>query len=416
MIILAGVAINLTLGENGLFRKTKFAEQKYEYSSAKEILELKLTDIHAECLANRIQYNIKEVSKKLELSSETTIDIMYYYGIAKVNLESNYENKPSKLSGIAVIVNQYPKYKFLISEKLDDNVEIKGVVVATNEVQYENDFIDVEVFERENLGIIIEAPGNIQNPNNPVVPEIETVDVSVLENKEEFVSTIQNDKKLQYIIDNSDTFMNEIFESQELMGELFNNESAIDKIIENDTWRNTILSSSSNKSGKDSSIIVSLDNSNPIVLPKTDEDLYSEGKLSDKILYSSWLRNDSIHSPENAFKGATAGKNDWETEYPGLPAYIGFDYGEGNEVWIYKTYIKPGNNTYPIQMKLQCSDDNKTWTDIYTYTIYPQVEEEATEVINSESNNAKHRYWRLYIEESKSGGYVDLLKIDFYAK
>ncbi|MDO5557694.1 MAG: BspA family leucine-rich repeat surface protein, partial [Clostridia bacterium] len=40
MLILAGITINLTLGENGIFQKAKLAKQNYELASAKEKLEM----------------------------------------------------------------------------------------------------------------------------------------------------------------------------------------------------------------------------------------------------------------------------------------------------------------------------------------------------------------------------------------
>ena len=44
LIILAGVAINLTLGQNGLLNRTKEAREKYEIASAKEYIELKIDE------------------------------------------------------------------------------------------------------------------------------------------------------------------------------------------------------------------------------------------------------------------------------------------------------------------------------------------------------------------------------------
>ncbi|MDO5557921.1 MAG: BspA family leucine-rich repeat surface protein, partial [Clostridia bacterium] len=42
MLILAGITINLTLGENGIFQKAKLAKQNYELASAEEKLEMDL--------------------------------------------------------------------------------------------------------------------------------------------------------------------------------------------------------------------------------------------------------------------------------------------------------------------------------------------------------------------------------------
>lgn len=67
-------------------------------------------------------------------------------------------------------------------------------------------------------------------------------------------------------------------------------------------------------------------------------------------------------------------------------------------------------------MYLQSSDDNINWENIHEFTLYTSPKNNTTEIINSENNNKKSRYWRLYITQSTGISYVDLLKIQFYAK
>ena len=62
------------------------------------------------------------------------------------------------------------------------------------------------------------------------------------------------------------------------------------------------------------------------------------------------------------------------------------------------------------------SEDNLTWETIYEFTKYTTPMNETIEVIQSDKNNKKSRYWRLYITESINKSYVDLLKIQFYGK
>ena len=47
MLILAGVVISLTLGENGLFTTAKYAVVKTEEETAREKLEIALADLQA---------------------------------------------------------------------------------------------------------------------------------------------------------------------------------------------------------------------------------------------------------------------------------------------------------------------------------------------------------------------------------
>ncbi|MDO5557656.1 MAG: hypothetical protein Q4G05_05415, partial [Clostridia bacterium] len=48
MLILAGITINLTLGENGIFQKAKLAKQEYELATIKEKMELELSALELE--------------------------------------------------------------------------------------------------------------------------------------------------------------------------------------------------------------------------------------------------------------------------------------------------------------------------------------------------------------------------------
>lgn len=49
ILIIAGIAIT-QLSENGIIGKAKLAKEKTEYTSAKEIIRLKLMEIHADCV------------------------------------------------------------------------------------------------------------------------------------------------------------------------------------------------------------------------------------------------------------------------------------------------------------------------------------------------------------------------------
>lgn len=56
LIILAGIGINLSIGENGLFNKAKYANKKMDEASAKEKLELVLLELQSDKL-NVPNYN-----------------------------------------------------------------------------------------------------------------------------------------------------------------------------------------------------------------------------------------------------------------------------------------------------------------------------------------------------------------------
>ena len=395
LLILSGITIvQLTL--NGLFEKSKLAKIKTEYTSAKEIIEMKLMEVQTECVFKNKDYKIEEIAQNIVKDSKITIEKCYYENTSSIKdeIEENFIN----LKGIVVSVDQYSKYKFLIGESLD----IEGVLSEeiTDGTRVE-DFKNIDKFEQEIFG------GKIETSK-------EDVDISVLTDISKFIETIQEKEKLEYIINNAEVFMDKILENLELSTILFKDENAMDLIISSDIWRNKILESDNDITGENSNIIKALDSSEPINLPTTNLELYNSETKTGNVLYSSIWANDKRHSPINAFIGSIPGKSDWNSAN-GLPQYIGYDFGEGNKVWIYKVYVKPGNDTAPTKMYLQSSNDNITWENIYEFIQYPPANNEATEVINSQKNDRKSRYWRLYITESRKS-YVDLLKIQFYGK
>lgn len=73
MLILAGVVISLTLGENGLFSTAKYAVTKNSEASAKEKLEILLLNMQAEKETNN-KYNNEYLTSKIEEQDMTIID------------------------------------------------------------------------------------------------------------------------------------------------------------------------------------------------------------------------------------------------------------------------------------------------------------------------------------------------------
>lgn len=141
LLILAGIAI-LQLTDNGIFEKAKFAKDRTEYTSAKEILDMKLMEIQTECIYEQKEFEITEIVKNIEKCNDITIEKYYMENIAStiVDLPENLIN----LKGIVVSVNQYVKYKFLIG----NNSKIIGVITGEIPNKME-DFKTLEEFEKD---------------------------------------------------------------------------------------------------------------------------------------------------------------------------------------------------------------------------------------------------------------------------
>ena len=66
LIILAGVAINLTLSQNGIFNKATQAREKYSAAEAKERLEQEILNIQIEAVKEGKEFSLKYLNEKLD--------------------------------------------------------------------------------------------------------------------------------------------------------------------------------------------------------------------------------------------------------------------------------------------------------------------------------------------------------------
>ena len=103
ILVLAGVTINLIVGNEGLFNKTKSTKKIQTVASIKEVLELEKVDIQVESKKVDLDTYLEQIStgkKNYNLSSKEKVD------------EKNAE----------IIVND--EYKFLVKDKENGDVEI----------------------------------------------------------------------------------------------------------------------------------------------------------------------------------------------------------------------------------------------------------------------------------------------------
>lgn len=149
LVILASITI-IQLTGNGIFEKAKFAKERTEYTSAKEILDMKLLEIQTECIYEQKEFGLKEIVESIEQCNDITIEKYYMENVAStiVDLPENLVD----LKGIVVSVNQYVKYKFLIG----NNSKIIGVITGEIPNKMEGvetlDEFEKELFEKYILG------------------------------------------------------------------------------------------------------------------------------------------------------------------------------------------------------------------------------------------------------------------------
>lgn len=106
LIILAGVTISLTLGEEGLFNKVKDAKEQSTIESISEKLEL-----------------VKGSDYVTEIG-ESTIDT-YFISLDKEKIEPYEVTNKQKLTSTTAIIEADNKYSFLVIIENDNNINVK---------------------------------------------------------------------------------------------------------------------------------------------------------------------------------------------------------------------------------------------------------------------------------------------------
>ena len=114
LLILAGVTIQFTLGENGILRHAQNSGEKYSMQSVKEELELDVADIKTEIY-------------KEERRKATLIDLNNLLNKEKYNTELHYEplattETPSTIPTYLLVTRKNTKYTFIINDKFEVKV------------------------------------------------------------------------------------------------------------------------------------------------------------------------------------------------------------------------------------------------------------------------------------------------------
>ena len=143
LLILAGITI-LQLTHNGLFEKSKVAKVRTEYTTAKEIIEMKLMEVQTECILKNKEYTIEEIGKNILEDNQITIEKCYYEN--ETSIKPEIESDLANLKGIVVSVDKYSKYKFLIGK----SCEIEGITIGEIPDKFDLEYFKtIEEFEKE---------------------------------------------------------------------------------------------------------------------------------------------------------------------------------------------------------------------------------------------------------------------------
>lgn len=127
LIILAGIAINLSLGNNGIFNKSKYAKEETNKQTATEKINLKITTAQMDTYAQEQRMpTLKELSLVLKEDDE----ISYVTEVSKV-ASAEYNVASDNPSIIYTKLKEYD-YEFGINASLQ-LASINGVKIASND-------------------------------------------------------------------------------------------------------------------------------------------------------------------------------------------------------------------------------------------------------------------------------------------
>ena len=124
LIILAGVAISLTLGDNGIFNKAKYGKEQYQIAEAKEHIEMKITELQVKMEGKA---TLQDVIDYLSDDEETT----YYVSLDQI-ASTTGETTVGDASEVYVV---YKVYQFKVDKKL--KTEFISIVSTNNTNDFE---------------------------------------------------------------------------------------------------------------------------------------------------------------------------------------------------------------------------------------------------------------------------------------
>lgn len=156
LIILAGVAISLTIGENGLFNKVKYAKEEYKLAQAKEELEVEII-------------NVQTIIMEEQGRNATLEDLQSLIDTSKYEIVLHYEQVASsetitQKSTYAEVKEIESKIKFIV----DDKLVIRDVeLIDKNESSRINNF-DISIENANGSYLTINASNATTNDGSTI--------------------------------------------------------------------------------------------------------------------------------------------------------------------------------------------------------------------------------------------------------
>ena len=194
LIILAGVAINLAFGQNGLVARAKTARGEYSTAEAKEKLEQEILNVQIQAVQEGKEFNLKYLKEKIDKTKyEITLDDEENPTTAVIKeIDSNYYLTVDSKLKVTKVEEQQPKTQYVKFSELTwtsgkASVELSTKETGTIEYKVGKDGIYQAGTTISNLsnGDIVYARIN----NNGTYTDEETLEIKDTIEPEEFTIT-----------------------------------------------------------------------------------------------------------------------------------------------------------------------------------------------------------------------------------
>lgn len=238
LLIIAGIAINSILGENGLLKQASTSKNKTEYTSAYEAIRLKIMEVNTDTLTNQgRKATLYEIAQYLSQDTETQVLVKQYNATAKVD-GAGVIPQESELTNFTVQAKNYEEYTFLIGQTCTiEKVSIDNGVLFANINSFDSSLgTNQTTAVYDNWKQLLQIAGI----NSSSYSSFE----DALNNTAALQQIINSANAIDYLIQSTNTLMNQFINNSSAVTAIASNTNDVKKVLANDTWMAAINTSS----------------------------------------------------------------------------------------------------------------------------------------------------------------------------
>lgn len=238
LLIIASIAINGILGENGILKQASTSKNKTEYTSAYEAIRLKIMEVNTDTLTNQgRKATLYEIAQYLSQDTETQVLVKQYNATAKVD-GAGVIPQESELTNFTVQAKNYEEYTFLIGQTCTiEKVSIDNGVLFANINSFDSSLgTNQTTAVYDNWKQLLQIAGI----NSSSYSSFE----DALNNTAALQQIINSANAIDYLIQSTNTLMNQFINNSSAVTAIASNTNDVKKVLANDTWMAAINTSS----------------------------------------------------------------------------------------------------------------------------------------------------------------------------